>query len=425
MGVARERRRPEEERSEAIVESQTLQVDLYKYDPAFAADPYPVYTRMRETSPIHRVTLPDGRGAWLVTRYEDAAAVLRDKRFVKNWRNALGAEEVARVPPVPEAVKLVKENMLYADPPDHARLRRLVSGAFTPDLADRMRPRVQEIANELLDAVKDKGRMDLCKHYAFPLPTIVIAEMLGLPAKDRDKFRDWTDAAASGDGTREYLEKITPDMRDFAEYLRAVFERKREDPKDDLMSALARAGEPGDRLSEDELLGMAVALLVGGHENTANIIATGTLALLRHPEQFERLRTEPSLIDAAVEELLRYENPVEKATERFAREDVAIGGTVIPKGEMVLVVLAAANRDPQRFPDPEELDVARADNKHLAFGKGIHHCLGAPLARVEARIAIGTLLRRMPNLRLTVSPESLIWRPGLLFRSLRSLPVEF
>ena len=266
--------------------------------------------------------------------------------------------------------------------------------------------------------------MDLIGDFAFPLPITVIAELLGVPAEDRNRFREWSDAAVSGNATKEYLEGVLiPHMRAFADYL--LFKEKREEPRDDLISALVRAEKAGEKLSEDELLGMVFLLLVAGHETTVNLIGNGTLALLRHPDQLERLRNDPSLIKAAVEELLRYDGPVETSTERFAKEDVAIGGTVIPKGEMVLVVIAAADRDPERFHDTDTLDITRADNKHLAFGKGIHHCLGAPLARMEGQIAIGTLLRRMPNLRLKEPPELLAWRPGMVLRGLKALPVEF
>src|SRR5918996_4771747 len=218
-------------------------------------------------------------------------------------------------------------------------------------------------------------------------------------------------------------EILIPQMQSFTDYLLALFEEKRANPGDDLVSALVRAEEAGDRLSEDELLGMVFLLLVAGHETTVNLIGNGMLALLQHPDQLQKLREDPSLIKPAVEELLRYDGPVETSTERFAREDVAIGDMVIPKGEMVMVVIAAPDHDPERFPEPDTLDVARADNKHLAFGKGIHHCLGAPLARMEGQIALGTLLRRMPDLRLKGSPESLTWRPGLVLRGLTGLPV--
>jgi cytochrome P450 len=406
--------------------AQTPQVDLF--DPTFKANPYPTYAELRSEAPVYRAELPDGRGVWLVTRYDDVVAVLKDERFAKDWRSAMTPEQLAQIPPIPEVMKPLSENMLDKDPPDHERLRRLVSKAFTPRLIERMRPRVQEIADTLLDAVKtkDKGGMDLIDDYAFPLPITVIAELLGVPVEDRNRFREWSDAAVSGDTTQEYVEKILlPHMQAFIDYLRALFEEKRKNPKDDLISALVLAEEAGDRLSEDELLAMVFLLLVAGHETTVNLIGNGTLALLQNPDQLQKLRDDPSLIKPAIEELLRYDGPVETSTERFAREDVAIGDTVIPKGEMVMIVIAAADHDPERFPEPDALDIARADNRHLAFGKGIHHCLGAPLARMEGQIALGTLLRRMPDLRLKGSPESLTWRPGMVLRGLKGLPVAF
>ena len=404
--------------------SQPPRVDLF--DPAFKADPYPTYARLRSSAPVYRAALPDGRGVWLITRYEDVLAVLKDKRFVKDWRGALTPEQLAQVPPIPEVMKPLSRNMLDTDPPDHERLRALVSKAFTPRLIERLRPRVQAISDGLLDAVQDRGEMDLIDDYAFPLPITVIAELLGVPAEDRNNFREWSDAAVSGNASQEYMEEILiPHMQAFTDYLRALFEEKRANPGDDLVSALVRAEEAGDRLSEDELLGMVFLLLVAGHETTVNLIGNGVLALLQHPDQLRKLKEDPSLIKPAIEELLRYDGPVETSTERFAREDVEIGGQVIPRGEMVLVVLAAADHDPERFSDPDELDITRTDNRHLAFGKGIHHCLGAPLARMEGQIAISTLLRRMPNLRLEGSPETLSWRPGMILRGLRGLPVEF
>jgi cytochrome P450 len=404
--------------------TQTPRVELF--DPDFKANPYPTYARLRSEAPVHRVALPDGRGVWLVTRYEDVSAVLKDERFVKDWRNAMTPEQLAQMPPIPEVMKPLSRNMLDTDPPDHERLRSLVQKAFTPRLIERMRPRVQAIADALLDAVQDRGEMDLVDDYAFPLPIIVIAELLGVPAEDRNKFREWSNAAVSGDTTQEYMEKVLlPHMQAFTDYLRAMFEEKRQNPQDDLISGLVRAEEAGDKLSEDELLGMVFLLLIAGHETTVNLIGNGTLALLQHPDQLQKLREDPSLIKPAIEELLRYDGPVETSTERFAREDIDIGGTVIPRGEMVMVVLASADHDPERFTDPDTLDITRADNRHLAFGKGIHFCLGAPLARMEGQIAIDTLLRRMPELRLVDSPESLTWRPGMILRGLNGLPVEF
>jgi cytochrome P450 len=403
---------------------QPPRVDLL--DPAFKANPYPTYAELRSTAPVHRVELPDGLGIWLITRYDDVLAVLKDERFVKDWRKVLTPEQLAQVPPIPPVMEALSRNMLDMDPPDHQRLRSLVSKAFTPRLIERLRPRVQAIADGLLDAVQDRGEMDLIDDYAFPLPITVIAELLGVPAEDRDSFREWSDAAVSGNTTQEHLDKVLiPHMQAFTDYLHALFEEKRKNPKDDLVSALLRAEEAGDKLSEDELLGMVFLLLVAGHETTVNLIGNGVLALLQHPDQLQKLKDDPSLIKPAVEELLRYDGPVETSTERFAREDVRIGETVIPRGEMVLVVLAAADHDPERFADPDELDITRVDNRHLAFGKGIHHCLGAPLARMEGQIAISTLLARMPDLRLKGSPESLSWRPGLTLRGLRGLPLEF
>jgi cytochrome P450 len=322
--------------------------------------------------------------------------------------------------------KLQIGNFLFVDPPDHKRLRGLVSKAFTPRLIEQMRGRVQAVADALLDRVQEKGAMDLIDDYAYPLPITVIAELLGVPADDRYKFREWAVTAASGNRTQEYTEKVlVPHMRAFTDYLRAMFEEKRKNPEDDLISALVRAEEAGDKLSEDELLGTLFLLLVAGYETTVNLIGNGTLALLQHPDQLQKLRNDPSLIKGAIEELLRYDGPFEISTERIAREDVIIGETLIPKGEVVMTVIAAADRDPERFSEPDTLKVTRVGNKHLAFGKGIHYCLGAPLARMEGQIAIGTLLRRMPNLRLKGSPESLTWRPGLIFRGLQGLPVEF
>ena len=396
-------------------------------DPTFRANPYPTYAQLRSTAPIHRVTLPDGQRAWLVTRYDDVASVLKDERFVKDWRNAPPPEHPPQMSPLPkEFAQFQTGNFLWLDPPDHKRLRSLVSKAFTPRLIEQMRGRVQVIADTLLDAVEDKGEMDIIEDYADPLPMTVIAVLLGVPAKDRNKFREWSNAAVSGNRAQEHVEKVLiPHMRAFADYLRAMFEEKRKNPEDDLISALVRAEEAGDKLSEDELLGTVFLLLVAGYETTVHLIGNGTLALLQHPDQLQKLRDDPSLIKAAIEELLRWEPLLQWGTERFAREDVAIGETVIPEGEMVLAVIAAANHDPERFPEPNTLDITRTDNKHLTFGKGIHYCLGAPLARMEGQIAIGTLLQRMPNLRLKGSPKVLKRRPELILRGLEELPVEF
>jgi cytochrome P450 PksS len=315
--------------------------------------------------------------------------------------------------------------MLALDPPDHTRLRALVHKAFTPRLVEQLRPRIQTIADTLLDAVQPKGEMDLIDDYAFPLPITVIAELLGIPVEDRVSFRRWTNLLVSGEPSPERLEQIVPTMQEFAAYLGQLFARRRAQPGEDLVSQLLRVEEAGDILDERELYSMVFLLLIAGHETTVNLIGNGMLALLQHPDQRERLQQTPALIEAAIEELLRYEGPVATATQRFAREDVPIGGVVIPRGEEVVAVLASADHDERRFTDPDGLDITRSDNRHLAFGHGIHYCLGAPLARLEGQIAISTLLRRMPNMRLNLDPEALAWRPGLLIRGLSGLPVTF
>jgi cytochrome P450 len=270
---------------------------------------------------------------------------------------------------------------------------------------------------------KRKGGTDLVAGYALPLPATVIAELLGVPAEDHARFHRWSNRLVSVSSGRDMLRAL-PAALSFVRYLRNFVERRRADPEDDLITALIWAEEAGDRLSEDELLAMAFLLLVAGHETTVNLIASGTLALLEHPEQTERLRRDPSLVKPAVEELLRYTSPVELATERYAREDAEIGGRTISRGELVLAVLGSANRDERYFEDPDVLDLARDPNRHLAFGRGgVHHCLGAPLARMEGQIALTALMRRFPGARLAMAPESLRWRRGLFLRGLEKLPL--
>jgi cytochrome P450 len=395
--------------------------------PAFKANPYPFYARLRTEAPVWRVTLGDRRTAWLVTRYEDVARVLKDDTFAKDKLNAMDPEQRAKTPWVPGFLEPLERNMLDLDDPDHARLRALVSKAFTPRIIERLRGRIEALCEELLDAMererKREGGTDLVAGYALPLPATVIAELLGVPAEDHARFHRWSNRLVSVSSGRDMLRAL-PAALSFVRYLRNLVERRRADPEDDLITALIRAEEAGDRLSEDELLAMAFLLLVAGHETTVNLIASGTLALLEHPEQTERLRRAPSLTKTAVEELLRYASPVEMATERYAREDAEIGGRRIPRGELVLAVLGSANRDERHFEDPDVLDLARDPNRHLAFGRGgVHHCLGAPLARMEGHIALSALLRRFPGARLAMAPDILRWRRGLFLRGLEKLPL--
>jgi cytochrome P450 len=395
--------------------------------PAFKANPYPFYARLRAEAPVWRATLRDRRTAWLVTRYEDVARMLKDDTFAKDKLNAMDPEQRSKTPWVPGFLKPLERNMLDLDDPDHVRLRALVSRAFTPRLIERLRGRIESLCEELLDAMererKRKGGTDLVAGYALPLPATVIAELLGVPAEDHAKFHRWSNRLVSVSPGRDILRAL-PAALSFVRYLRNLVERHRADPEDDLITALIRAEEAGDKLSEDELLAMAFLLLVAGHETTVNLVASGTLALLEHPEQTERLRREPSLVKPAVEELLRYTSPVELATERYARQDTEIGGRRIPRGGLVLAVLGSANRDERHFEDPDALDLARDPNRHLAFGRGgVHHCLGAPLARMEGQIALNALLRRFPGARLAMAPETLRWRRGLFLRGLERLPL--
>lgn len=397
-------------------------MDIYK--PEFKANPFPFYARLRAEQPVSQTTLPDKTRVWLITRYEDVHTLLKDERFAKNRRNAMTPEQLRKHPWVPPTFRPLERNMLDLDPPDHTRLRALVHKAFTPRLIEQMQTRVQTLADELLDSVARKREMDLIRDYALPLPMTLITEILGVPAKDRDRFHKWSKVIVSVNQFSNNWRVISA-IWSFNRYLRRFFKKRRAEPRDDLVTALIQAEEAGDRLSEDELFAMVFLLLVAGHETTVNLIGTGTLELLDHPAEMEKLRGDESLIKLGVEELLRYTAPVFMSTERFAREDVTIQGVKIPRGEMAFGVIGSANRDESVFENADSLDVARENNKHLSFGFGIHFCLGAPLARLEAQIAINTLLNRMPDLRLKGPAASLRWRPSLILRGLDALPVRF
>jgi cytochrome P450 PksS len=390
--------------------------------PAFKADPYPFYARLRDDAPVCAVPLPNRMTVWLVTRYDDVALVLRDERFAKDVANALTPEEAARLPRPPGLFQPLTRHMLNADPPDHTRLRALVQRAFTPGLVEGMRARVGVIAERLLDGIVGRPQVDLIRDYALPIPTTVIAEMLGVPAEDRHRFHRWSRTILVSAASSWGLWKTLPSAWAFLRYIRRLIAARRAAPRDDLVSALVRAEEAGERLTADELASMVFLLLVAGHETTVNLIGNGTLALLEHPAELARLRADEGLIRPAVEEMLRFSSPVETATRRFAREDVGLAGATIPRGAVVLAVLASANRDGHQFPDPDRLDVGREPNKHLAFGLGAHYCLGAALARLEGQIAVQALLRRARVLRLA-APGRLRWRGGLVVRGLEALPV--
>ena len=397
------------------------------YDDDFRSDPYRVFAQMREHDPVFSQPGLDGESPiWFVTRYEDAAAVLLDdERFVRDPRLALTPEELEAREAFPLALEAIENHMLNRDGDDHRRLRRLVTKAFTPRMVERLRPRIQAIADELLDAVSSKGEMDLSAAYAFPLPITVIAELLGVPTEDQDRFREWSDAVITPVISEEELERFFEQMGEFVAYLTDLFAARRAEPRDDLISALLAARDDDDALTENEVFGTVVLLIVAGHETTVGLIGNAVLNLLSQPAELERVRADPSLLPAAIEEALRYEGPVERTLYRWASTDVELGGQTIRKGEGVIAIVNAADRDHNRFPDADRFDVTRNDKRHLAFGRGSHFCLGAPLARLEAEIALETLFRRLPGLRLAVPRTELAWRPTPGFRRLVALPVAW
>ena len=382
-------------------------------------DPYSVHARLRAQRPVTPVIMPGGATVWLITGYAEARAALADPRMSK------------RVPgwhPEPGSVIATMDlHMLNSDPPDHGRLRRLVNKAFTVRQVERLRPRITAITAAMLDDMADQGdqrdqpEVDLLESFAFPLPITVICELLGVPPADRDDFRVWSATIVSDTPAPDVFQAHATAM---ARYFMALLAAKRQQPGDDLLSALLAARDDEDRLTEDELVSMAFLLLVAGHETTVNLIASGVLALLLNQAELARLRADSALIASAVEELLRYVNPVSNATFRCATEPVQLGGVRIGRGDPVLVSLSGANRDPARFGDPDRLDLGRDTSGQLAFGHGIHFCLGAPLARLEAGIAISGLLARFGSISLAVPAASLRWRPSTLIHGLEALPVR-
>ncbi|QRK13478.1 cytochrome P450 [Archangium violaceum] len=378
---------------------------------------------MRQEAPLVRLFDPNlNIPVWVATRYKDVVDLVRDPRFTKDMRKLPDGSpsKLRRI----DSMEVINRHMLSSDPPDHTRLRTIVSKAFTPRRVEELRPRVTAITHELLDAARARGEVDLLDAFAFPLPITVIAELLGVPVEDRDQFREWTTTIITPppNGDFEPLQKAG---MQFIQYFQGLLARRRADPRDDLLTALMSAEEQGDRLSPQELISMLFLLLVAGHETTVNLIGNGVWALLRNPEQLERLRANPALIESAVEEMLRYRSPVETTTQRWATQDIEFRGQVIPAGESVMGSLLAANHDPEQFPEPEKFDITREPNRHVAFGFGIHFCLGAPLARLEGAIAINLLLERMPRLRFAVEPSALRWRDGILVHGLQRLPVAF
>ncbi|MER5939661.1 cytochrome P450 [Streptomyces sp. NPDC001928] len=378
--------------------------------------PYDVYRRLREAAPVHRIAGPDGSPAWLVTRYGDVREALADPRLSLDKRHAApGSYRGLALPPALDA------NLLNMDPPDHTRIRRLVGRAFTTRRVDQLRTPIRQTADRLLDALGPHGTTDLIASYAAPLPITVICDLLGVPDQHRRDFREWTDALVAPDPARPQAAKES--VVAMLGFFTRLLADKRKEPADDLLSDLIAVRDEGDRLSEDELTSLAFLILFAGYENTVQLIGSAVLALLRHPEQLAALREDPARIAAAVEEFHRFEGPALLAIRRFPTEDMTIGGVPVPAGETVLLSPAAANRDPARFPDPDRLDLSRDASGHLALGHGVHHCLGAPLARAETEIALTALLERFPELAL--QDENIRWRRSLRARGLLALPVTY
>jgi cytochrome P450 len=380
----------------------------------FKANPYPFYARLRAEAPVCPTTLLLKR-TWLVTRYDDALVVLKDERFVKDWPAATWWFHRVSGP--------ITQHMLNQDGADHTRLRTLVHKAFTPHLIDRLRGRIQMVCDDLLTAAAVDGRFDIMSGYALPLPLTIIAELLGIPPRDRLRFHSLIRSSLSA-STFYGIVRALPDHWLLIRRLRKLIAKRRAAPSDDLITALIKAEEAGDRLSEPELVGMIFLLLIAGYETTVNLIGNGILALIQDPQQREILQQQPRFSESAVEELLRLTSPLEMSSPRFAKVDLDIGSARVRRGDLVVAVLGSANHDEAQFRNPDSLDIRRQPNKHLAFGQGAHFCVGAPLARLEGQIALTSVFRHFPNLRLAQPLKSLRWRKSLIIRGLEELPVE-
>lgn len=394
------------------------------YDPRLRSDPFPLYRELRQEDPVHRSWL---LGGFVLSRYDDVLTVLSDRRFSADERNSPEFEKALRRMRrhgLLEPEEEIPPSMLRSDPPVHTHLRKLASRAFTPRQIRKLLPRIEAIVDEQLSRRAPEGHMELIADLAYPLPVIVIAELLGVPAEDRERFKHWSDQIVEGLGVQDLASarRSRQASRELQAYFEEIAEQRRADPRDDLLSGMLLAEEDGDRLSTREILGVCQLILIAGHETTTKLIGNGVLELLRHPDQFERLRADPSLAPRAVEEMLRCCGPVQ-ATSRFATEELEIGGERISRGQIAFVLLAAANRDPEHFPDPERFEVGRDGEPHLAFGHGLHFCLGANLARLETEVAVRALVGRFPGLKLAEPAPP--WGSNLILRGLERLPLSF
>ena len=395
------------------------------FDPAFRVDPYPTYRRLHAEDPVHKTPF----GMLVLTRYRDCVAILRDPRTSSDASNSnmYKAFMAGRDPEEVFGALAGMRPFLFMDPPDHTRLRGLVQKAFTPKTVENLRPRIQELVDDLMAAALEQGSMEVIEDLAYPLPVRVITEMLGVPHEDHDTFKGWSKELAGALDPDFATPEDVAQRREsaaaaFVEYFQGLIAERRRTPRADLLSALIAAEDEGNKLSEKELLSTLILLLVAGHETTVNLIANGVLALARNPDQLKRLRDDPTLVRTAVEEVLRYDPPVQ-FTARVALDDIDIDGTMLGKGDQAIVLVAAANRDPEQFPDPDTFDVGRQENRHLAFGLGAHFCLGAPLARLEGQVALEALATRVDDLAIAVAqPE---YKTNIVLRGLAALPVTF
>jgi cytochrome P450 len=397
------------------------------FDPTWRADPYPFYRRLRAEAPVGQIP---GIGIWYFTRYADCEAILRDARWSSDERNSTIYQQVmaSRAEAVPPPLERLRP-FLFLDPPDHTRLRGLVSTAFTPRVIERLRPRIDQLVDELLGDAAARGRLDVVADLAYPLPVVIISELLGVPPEDQSRFRGWSKVMAAALDPEllvppEVLERRATVVTEFSGYFQGLIAERRRRPSDDLLSALVAVEDEGDRLSEDELLATLILLLVAGHETTVNLIGNGVLALLRHPEQLARLRSDPTLIKNTVEEVLRWD-PAVQLDGRTALSDIVVGDVTVPAGDEAIVLIAAANRDEAHIADGERFDITRPDIRHLSFALGPHYCLGAPLARAEAQAAIAGVVQAFPGIRLPADSSGLRYRETLVLRGLEALPVEF
>ncbi|WP_128894845.1 cytochrome P450 family protein [Longirhabdus pacifica] len=388
--------------------------------PTFKQQAYSWYEKLREEEPVHLTNIGGSDRTWLVTRYEDVQAILKDNDRFAQTKSALCPFQHEKLP---ESIEILNTNMLRMEPPEHTRLRRLAAKVFSPRMTQKLEPQVKEITQKLLDKMEQKEEIDLIRDFALPLPIEVISDLLGIPEGERTKFITWSNIVITGILNQEKMIQQIDTLDEFFDYISNLIRTRKEEPGNDLITALIQAHEEEDKLSERELLSMLLLLIVAGHETTVNLINNGVLALLENEEQKKLFMSDPSIVDTAMNEFLRYYSPVEVSTGRWAKQDFVLHGKEIKMGDQVLACIASANRDPNVFEHPNQLDITRAHNPHLAFGYGTHHCLGDSLARLEGRIAISMLFERFPHLQVNISREDLRWNTDMLMRSLVQFPV--